>query len=409
MSWVTWGRKSADALSGRGPLGLDWNSGRVRAVYGKATKNKVFLLDDPHTDLPLGISLEKRTPEVGRAALRSARKLPHAICADYLPALGQSTEWKHGKTVLNVDAALSLALERLKAVTTGHEGFALALPSYLSVPQVTRFCLLAERAKVKIRGTASAPLALAAERATHFLYGQREEAPPETPKNNRAIQPTNVVVIDIDEHALTASVVRISESEVRSLASASYPRLGTRWWRERLLDAMADRCVRLCRRDPRDNADAEQMLFEQLDEAIDRARTGQRVSLSVRTAHWFQDLILSPADLDAVCSTLCRQVSEEVRNLLVTANDAEPPRAAWLTHDVGRLPGLATALHQNLTDRTSVRVLHPEATATAVANFIERWEVNQLPRTHLDTAIVLPPRPDSRLLPRAPQRQPEAR
>jgi hypothetical protein len=242
-------------------------------------------------------------------------------------------------------------------------------------------------------------LALAAERATHYLHGTREDNGPETPRASRAIPTTSVIVVDVDDHALMASVIRISEEEVRTIATASFPRLGSRVWRERLLDMLSDRCVRLCRRDPRDNAEAEQMLYDQLDGAIDRARTGQRVALNVRSTHWYQDLIHAPADLDAFCAPLGRAAVEEIKNLLGTLGTNDPPRAAWLTHDAGRLPGLAAALHQSLTERTSVRVLHADATAVAVANLVERWAMGEIPRTHLDTVIVLPPRTDPRLQP----------
>jgi hypothetical protein len=157
----------------------------------------------------------------------------------------------------------------------------------------------------------------------------------------------------------------------------------------------------LCRRDPRDSAEVEQMLFDQIEEAIDRARTGQRVSLSVRSTHWYQDLVLTPADLDAFCLAMARHAADELRHLVTSLSEPEPPRAAWLTHDAGRLPGLAAALHQNMTERTNVRVLHPEAAAAAAANLIDRWALAELPRTHLDTTIPLPPRVDARVVPRS--------
>ena len=402
MSWVHWTRKSQDASVTRGPLGVDLNAGRARAAHGRAARNKLFLLDDPRTDLALGISLEKRMAEVGPAAAAVSRKLPHVICTGYLPSLGLAQEWKSGRHSLTADAATALALDRLRAACQSHDGVGFALPTYLSLPQVGKLVALAEKAKLMVRGTATVPLALAAERATHYLHGQHEEAS-EPPRSGRSFNPTTVLIVDADEHALTASVVRISEEEVRSLGSATFPRLGVRIWRERLLDSLADRCVRLCRRDPRDSADAEQMLFDQVDEAVDRARTGQRASLSVRATHWFQDLVVTPVDLDAFCMPLWRAAAKELRQLLASLNEPEPPRAAWLTHDAGRLPGLASALHQNMTERTNVRVLHPEAAAAAAANLIDRWAAGNLPRTHLDTTIPLPPRVDARVAaPRSP-------
>ena len=403
MAWVNWSRKAPEGNQDRGSLGADLNAGRVRATHGRVARNKLFLLDDPRVDLSLAISLDKRHPEIGQTALAVSRKLPHTMCVNYLPQLGQAFEWKHGRHVHNADTLLTIALERLAKSTIHNSGLSLALPSYLSVAQVTRLVMLAEKLKLRIRGTASAPLALAAERASHFLSSPRPEDSGDGSGIHGALGTTTVLIIDVDDHALTAGIVRITADEVRMLSSACFPRLGGKVWRERLLDTLSDRCVRLCRRDPRDNADTEQMLFDQLEETIDRARTGQRVSISVRSANWYQDLIHAPADLEAFCSPLSRQAVEEIKNLLMAAgNDNEPPETVWLTHDAGRLPGLAATLHQHMTERTSVRVLHPEATAAAVANLNERWEAGALPRTHLDTVIVLPVRDDPRLLPKTP-------
>src|SRR5204862_1751358 len=115
-----------------------------------------------------------------------------------------------------------------------------------------------------------------------------------------------VVVVDADEFALSASVVAVEPGEVKSLAAAAWPRAALKAWKDRLLDALSDRCVRLCRRDPRDSADAEQALFEQLDDALDRVRAGHRVSLTVRTAHWFQDVPQQPDEVDGYCAALAR-------------------------------------------------------------------------------------------------------
>src|SRR5688572_20776049 len=250
MAWVNWSRKPSEATAG-GPLGIDLTASRARAALGRAGRNRPVPLDDPRPDLALGISLEKRAPEVGPAAAAISRKLPHVVCAGYLPHLGTAQEWKAGRHTLTADAALSLTFDRLRTATAAHDGLGFALPTYLTLQQVAKLTGLADKSKLKVRGTATAPLALAAERATHYLQGQPDETG-EAQRPARSFNPTTVLIVDADDHALTASVVRISEEEVRSLASGTFPRLGARMWRERLLDALADRCVRLCRRDPRD-------------------------------------------------------------------------------------------------------------------------------------------------------------
>ncbi|HEY8504909.1 MAG TPA: hypothetical protein VIL46_10025, partial [Gemmataceae bacterium] len=126
---------------------------------------------------------------------------------------------------------------------------------------------------------------------------------------------------------------------------------------------------------------------------------GQKVHLTVRSAHWFQDLAQQPDDFDGYCAGLARQAVETVKQAVESANLPEPPRAVWLTSAAGRLPGLARGLQRPTVGRTRVEVLAPDAVARAAARLAGRWLAGALPRVHLDTTIPLPPPP-------APEREP---
>ena len=199
-----------------------------------------------------------------------------------------------------------------------------------------------------------------------------------------------MLVLEADEHALTGTVVRVDAEQAKVLASGAWPRVGLKAWRDRILDAVSDRCIRLCRRDPRDSAEAEQGLYDQIDENLDRVRHGYRAALHVRSAHWYQDLHHTPEDFEAFCAPLLRGALEAVRELAGAPALAEPPRAVWLTHEAARLPGLVSAVHQHMAERTAVSVLPPEAVAAAAAGLAERWKTEELPHVHLDTAVPLP-------------------
>src|SRR6266487_2443455 len=69
---------------------------------------RILLLDDPHPDLPLAISLENRALQLGRAGLALARRLPHLTCTNYLPRLGQPQEWKGGRHRLDALGAATV-------------------------------------------------------------------------------------------------------------------------------------------------------------------------------------------------------------------------------------------------------------------------------------------------------------
>src|SRR5436305_841609 len=62
------------------------------------------------------------------------------------------------------------------------------------------------------------------------------------------------LVVDVDDHALTWGAVAAEEGWARLVDFRAAPQLGLRAWKDRLLDAIADRCVRQSRRDPRDSA-----------------------------------------------------------------------------------------------------------------------------------------------------------
>jgi hypothetical protein len=235
------------------------------------------------------------------------------------------------------------------------------------------------------------PLALVADRACFLLVGKpvAPEVTPEwvVPIRPNAGGPGTVAVVDADEYAVSATIVAVDRDRVRLLALGCWPRFAVKLWKDRLLDAVSDRCVRLCRRDPRDSAEAEQALFEQLDGALDRVRAGQRVNLTVRTDHWFQDVVQQPEEFEAHCANLARGAGESLRELIENAGLAVPPFAVWLTHDAGRLPGLARAVHQNTPEGTAVEVLSLNAVAEAAAALAPRWLAAELPRAHLDATI----------------------
>jgi hypothetical protein len=202
--------------------------------------------------------------------------------------------------------------------------------------------------------------------------------------------PGTIAVVDVDEYALSTSIVAVERDRARLVASAFWPRLSQKAWKDRSIDAIADRCVRLCRRDPRDSAEAEQGLFEQLDEAPERTRTGQRINLTVRTAHWFQDVILHPDEFDGLCSALAQEAGREIHELAAGTNLPNPPREIWLTHEASRLPGLRAAVQAGTPESTTIAVLPQRAAAHAAVSLVPRWLAGELPRAHLDSTIPIP-------------------
>jgi FHA domain-containing protein len=380
-------------------IGLDLNAGRARAVAAAPGHITELLPLAGEAELPLALSLEGRTPEVGGAGLAVARRAPHLACANFLPYLGNPREWAAGRHRLNAAQAVALVFDRLRPACGHAQMIGLAVPAYLSPEQVELLAQLAVRSRLRVGGWVAAPMAV-----TLAAYA---EQPWEGP----------ALVVDIDEHALTCAALTIDLSQARVCGTLSHPQLGMRAWKGRLLDGAADRCIRQCRRDPRDSAPAEQMLYDQLENAFDACRRGQIAELIVHMPQWGQNLMFRPDELIAACTPLLRQALAPVRTL----RDLLPPGLTptlLVTEAASRLPGLVAALEEasarkapvpereadcedfgegllelDESDRGSVRVLSPDAAARAACDLAGRWQRGELARGPVEVGTLPPPLP----------------
>jgi hypothetical protein len=379
-------------------IGLDLNATRARAVGGPRPQSAAALrLDGEHFDLPLALSLEARHPVVGRAGATLCRRLPHLACLDFLPHLGAGRTWKAGRHSLDADRALGLVFEDLRRNLSGASGVALALPAYLSEPQLQLLRLLAEKARWRLVGSVPTPVA-----ATLAALARPESAG----------LSGLVLVGDVDGYALTWSLLEVGEGQVRLVQGHAAPHLARGVWLRRLLDGAAQRCVRVCRRDPRQSAEAEQSLYDQLGGLLEAGPVGP-LDLCVRIGDWYQHLMFHPEELAAFVVPLLQQALVELDFLLAAAGTATLS-ALVLTPAAGRLPGLAPALEGHL-DRLvlaapasdpgaggdgsdygeglleeerrtpGLHVLGPEAIARVAHDLAVRIHAGDLPGGHLDT------------------------
>jgi hypothetical protein len=348
-------------------VGLDLTSGRARAVYGPAgdAAPRPLLLDDPHPDLPLAISLEDRAAAVGPEGYALVRAVPHEVCRNYLSLLGQPREWRCGRHRLDASAAVGLLAQRLRQSLAGQTAIVAAVPAYLSVTQVSKLTDAFKGSKLPLRGTITTPLAVAATAADEFA---------------------TAVVLDADEHSLTWTVLATDGGRARVLTTLVQTSLGIDDWMDRLVDAVSDRCVRQCRRDPRDSGPAEQAVYEQIDAALENLQPGQTVELHVRTSQWYQLLTLAPEDIEQACAKLARQAPDGLSQALTQAHAAVPamvpPNVLWLTADAARLPGLVAAVTQHLPEPTAIRPLAADTVAAAAHALADR-----LTGGHVDSLV----------------------
>lgn len=358
--------------NGRGsdrPVGLDVTASRVVAVGWEQGAAFPLALDPlGPTELALLIRLDVKPVQIGAAAAQFIKKLPHVVCGNFLSSLGKPREWVGERLRLTPETALGTIFATLAHTLSAEAGtVVLSLPAYLPRTQAQAAFDLAAKSGLPVAAMVFAPLAVAARRAG-WLLGEQPSRFAERPvlslaSRMDAANAAGVVIVDVDDHALCASYVSVEPAAVQLHGVEVVSRAAERLWRERLLEAVSDRCIRKCRRDPRDSAEAEQGLWDQLIHGLDAARAGRPLTLNIRSKHWYQDLTVSPEDMDDWCLSLAQLSAEAVRNAVEQANAPWPPRAVWLSDEASRLPGLATALH-NLDDgRLDVQSLPPHAAA----------------------------------------------
>lgn len=309
---------------------FDLNATRVRAVQGSRDDQPAsFPLEPPRDELPLAVSLEGRTPQVGTPGLLLAHERPHLVCRGFLPQLGCRPA---AHIPIDPQRALRLVLEKLCGDCRPRQESAISLPPYLDLSQVKIVAETARQAKLPLCGTVSEPLAVALGAQAVFPWSG------------------SAVVIDVDDHALWISVLREADGRAAHEQTYLYARLGLKDWKARLLNALADCCIFQSRRDPRQFPAAEKALALQLELVMESCVQNRPAQVSFQTANWYQNLLLQPEETEAFCAALVRPVLRDVQALFRGAWPGPSPSVVFLTAQAAMLPGLAVGL-EDLLDR----------------------------------------------------------
>lgn len=380
-------------------VGLDLNASRARAVQGPlgAYPSPVPLAEGGG-DYSVALSLENRQVEVGRAGDRLRRRAPHLLCDGFMPVLGETRRWKAGRHDLDALQAMELFWRSLARPLGAGRELVVALPGYLNRWQADQVRRLGEKGGLQPLGSLPGPLA-----AALAAYAERHWS-------------SNVVIVDLDDHALGISRVENRDNQGYLGAVHFLPQLGWRVWREKMLNALADCCVLQTRRDPRDNPEAEQALYEQIGPVLDAWAQGKPTALAANAGSWFQNVVITPEETLAFTSRLVQQAVREMQRFLAAIK--QHPQAVILTHEAARLPGLKKGLAQILEgsttpvstanrapseddfginllrdsgeDRCPLIPLGPAALASAAHGLVGCFQMKDLPRSHLEQSAPLP-------------------
>ncbi len=322
-------------------LGLDLNATALRAVRGNERDYPLAVsLETESVELPMAVRLDKRTLPVGSAARSIIRSLPHLACSNFLPHLGEqgplAKTWRNGRLAIDADAALASILAHLKTVVRKPQGIAAAVPSYISNHQLMVLHKLFAQAKLPLAGTLTAPLSAA-------LLAYAEQA-----------WEHSALIIDVDHHALTLAWVKATEGNAYLIDLRHLVPLSLRHWKERLVNALADDCVRQTRKDPRDNPAADQALYEQVDRVMTGISQGRMVQLGVQGNQWYQNLLVSPEKAQNACAALLRTLRVELDRMLQDLPLSELPTFI-LTYQASLLPGVASLARYKFAEREATQ------------------------------------------------------
>ena len=333
---------------------IELNASMLRGVIGQRGTYPSPLVAD-HDGLPLVLSLERSTPDLGHAALAVAREKSHLICRGFMPHVGlvgpKSRKWHVDRHRLDADAAFNLVCGKLLPLAKSATELTVALPAYLSTEQAAAISRLAKKAKLPIVGSLSTPLAAA-------LVGYAEQA-----------WTNSAVVVDLDDHALTLAHVCSIDGHAEVGETRIVPSLALAAWKERLLNSLADVCVWQTRRDPRDTPHAEQHLFDQIDPLLEATLQGRTFQVGVKGSQWYQNLLVTPDQTVHFCGQLLRSLRTEIDRFLDTFREDHP--VFLMTHAAGRIPGFAAYLRERQEAKANQAVTTKPRPKTALEDFGE--------------------------------------
>lgn len=315
-------------------VGIDLNASRSLAVGGPRAQALTALpLDGDQPELPMALSLEGRTIAVGRAGVALTRLRPHLACLDFLGHLGTGKQWTAGSHRLDADRALALYFSVLASKLGRTAGVVQAVPAYLTEDQLVELRCLASAAKISLLGTLPAPLA-----AALAAFGDESGWPdPET----------SMLVVDVDGHALTWSLLQREGDELRLRQVQASPHLARTAWLRKLMDGVAHRCIRQSRRDPRSTPETDQAMFEQLSWLLDGPAPAV-TQFKLQGPGWYHNVALPREELIALTAPMLRQAIAELDVAMIEMAQLGKPTAALLTSSAAGLPGLTAAVESRL-------------------------------------------------------------
>jgi hypothetical protein len=365
-------------------VGLEINAGLLRVVRRSADGISPVQFDQlVGGELPLSLALHRRRPVLGWEAQKLVHHMPHVICDNFLPLIGSNYPLHYGRHHLNADDALKLFFRYIRpAVAANHTTLNVTFPPYLTTTQIQSLVQLIQQSGLPLRIALPTPLIVA---GAYYNNVTQTTAIPDTTKHSKPVafngnsssDPFIISILDIDNHAFTASFVQIDLqlNQAISLLCHQWKEYSLRHWYNYLLDLLADRSIRQTRRDPRNWPDAEQKIFEQLPSALEHFVNGHSFIFLLATPEWTTELNISPQkDLVSLYQKFSQPLAARICQCL--QKEAFSVRTLCFTYPAAHLPGLQHYLRKQLPSDISFYKLHTNAIAHACVLFNVQESIN---------------------------------
>lgn len=355
---------------------LDLNADRARCWLRTADAPSKALPLEPHQEeLRLALRAEGRRLVLGQASWEQHRLAPHLTEVAFLPRLGEDAPLHLGRQRVAIADAVKLLFQQVKERLGSHRRLLLTLPSWFTTEQARRVQKITQDLGLESLGTMPRELLFGLESSTGESAWKAEG-----------------LLLDVDEHALVATVLRPTPTDLRQVKLASRPSLGRKVWRERLLAVVAARCVATERRDPLALPEAEQALCNQSDEWFKLLGEGRDATADCFLSHRaLPAKVALPAAVAArACDDLLTQTADLATALHQGMLRPEGGGGLFFTPAAAELPGLVARLYSVTAHRLPITVLGQNLVGTGLALAESVAEKERLPVDYAARAVAFP-------------------
>lgn len=361
----------------RGVAWLDLTADTARLFVRTPDLPKKLVPLEPGQDgLKLALRVEGKKLILGHTAWQQRRLAPHLVVPSFIPHFGDDTmRWRLGRHQTTPGDAVKLLLTAVKERLAGQRRLLVTLPSTWTNEQAKRLRQMLTGAGFEVLGLLPRELLAGLDSSSGEAAWKHE-----------------AVVVGADEHSFAAAILRPTVTDLRQVAVKSVPRLARSYWRERLIDRVARRCVATERRDPRALPEAEQLLYDQSDGWFTALGQGNGVVAEAYLSHRALPckIPLTATNAAEECGDLATAAATAVLSLHQRCVRPELGGTLFLTPEAAELPGLVAELYRQTEHRVPVTVLAADLVCTALSLAESVAEKERLPIDFATRAVAFP-------------------